>query len=204
MAIEPYWAIQPAFTGGEISGDVASRVDLDNYENFSVDKESGTVTDDSAITADLLSLEAYEIKHMVPGSDLLIFTEGLPVAVDAATVGLPYKMVLEQPNFDAGMTESGTLQGQNKVVSQAVLRLSRSFGGKIGATKDALTEIIYRIGKMQLVESTVGENDVLYTGDLTAGLALGGYNTEGRVYIEHGTPYPFHLSAIIRKVSMHG
>lgn len=97
MAIEPYWAIQPAFTGGEISGDVASRVDLDNYENFS-----------------------------------------------------------------------------------------------------------YRIGKMQLVESTVGENDVLYTGDLTAGLALGGYNTEGRVYIEHGTPYPFHLSAIIRKVSMHG
>ena len=393
-----------------------------DYENFSVDKESGTVTDDSAITADLLSLEAYEIKHMVPGSDLLIFTEGnawsisgaetvkptnitprqqesygaadvppmhigartvyvqrrgstvrdtgysydtdsylgmdltllakhlvqghklkeaayaqepdsllffvrddgvllcltylveqkvygwshivtegyvesvaavnegdtdrvyavvrrqvndetvryverfdedhsesnlqedytmmdaavrvtneaaaqeltglehlegcdvqvlakgyyfedltvkdgkvtLPVAVDAATVGLPYKMVLEQPNFDAGMTESGTLQGQNKVVSQAVLRLSRSFGGKIGATKDALTEIIYRIGKMQLVESTVGENDVLYTGDLTAGLALGGYNTEGRVYIEHGTPYPFHLSAIIRKVSMHG
>ena len=30
--MKPYYAIQPAFTGGELSEDVASRVDLDKYQ----------------------------------------------------------------------------------------------------------------------------------------------------------------------------
>lgn len=128
----------------------------------------------------------------------------LPVAVKSVTVGLPYKMVLEQPNFDVGLTQDGTLQGRTKSVSQATLRLRNSFGGWIGADKEHLSEIRYRIGKMELVESTIGENHVLYSGDLLATLTLGGYNTKGRVYIEHASPYPFHLSAIIRRVSIGG
>ncbi|MBF1705777.1 MAG: hypothetical protein HXO80_03705, partial [Selenomonas sp.] len=28
----PFYSIQPAFTGGEISGEIASRVDLDKYQ----------------------------------------------------------------------------------------------------------------------------------------------------------------------------
>ena len=47
-----------------------------DYENFSVDKESGTVTDDSAISADLLSLRPYQITHMDAGNDLIVLTEG--------------------------------------------------------------------------------------------------------------------------------
>lgn len=47
-----------------------------DYENFGVDKEAGTVTDDSAVTADLLSLQSYRITHMVAGNDLILLTEG--------------------------------------------------------------------------------------------------------------------------------
>jgi hypothetical protein len=47
-----------------------------DYENFGVEKESGTVTDDSAVTADLLSRQAYSISHMDVGNDLVIFTDG--------------------------------------------------------------------------------------------------------------------------------
>lgn len=47
-----------------------------DYTNFSVQKESGTVTDDSAVTADLLSLQAYSITHVLAGNDLILLTEG--------------------------------------------------------------------------------------------------------------------------------
>lgn len=47
-----------------------------DYYNFGVDKESGTVTDDSAVTADLLSLKFTRINHMDVGNDLMIFTDG--------------------------------------------------------------------------------------------------------------------------------
>lgn len=47
-----------------------------DYENFSVEKASGTVTDDSAVTADLLSLASYRITHMIAGNDLILLTNG--------------------------------------------------------------------------------------------------------------------------------
>lgn len=170
------------------------------------------VGDGTTATQELTGLEHLEGKQVevlakgyLFDTDDLVVKDGkvtLPVAVPRAIVGLPYTMTLEQPNFDAGNTETGTLQGKKKVVSQAILRLTRSFGGYIGATADALAPIIYRIGKMELVEDTAGENDVLFSGELTAVLTLGGYNTEGRVVIVHSAPYPFCLSAIIRKVSL--
>lgn len=47
-----------------------------DYENFGVDKEAGTVTDDSAVTADLISLQPFRIGHMIAGNDLILLTEG--------------------------------------------------------------------------------------------------------------------------------
>lgn len=47
-----------------------------DYENFEVEKEDGNVTDDSAVTADLLSLRSYKISHMYASSDLVVLTEG--------------------------------------------------------------------------------------------------------------------------------
>ena len=47
-----------------------------DYENFGVEKEDGTVTDSSAVSADLLSLKSYRIAHMDAGTDLILLTDG--------------------------------------------------------------------------------------------------------------------------------
>lgn len=47
-----------------------------DYGNFSVEKASGTVTDDSAVAIGLVSRKQFEILHLVASTDLLILTAG--------------------------------------------------------------------------------------------------------------------------------
>lgn len=47
-----------------------------DYYNFSVEKRSGSVTDDSAIALSFISREQSRIEHLVTASDLIIFTDG--------------------------------------------------------------------------------------------------------------------------------
>lgn len=120
----------------------------------------------------------------------------LPEEVDTAIVGLPYKMTLEQANFDIGNTELGTIQGRKKRVVSAVLRLKNSYGGSIGPDADHQNELIYDPNRLE-----VGQ-EVLYSGDKEATLAIGGFNDYGRTYLVQQEPYPFSVSAIIRKVEL--
>jgi hypothetical protein len=120
----------------------------------------------------------------------------LPEEVTRAVVGLPYTMIIEQANFEAGNTDSGTLQGRQKTVTTAILRLIKSYGGSIGPDATAQNDIIYDTEKLEL-----GEN-ILYSGDKEVTLGRGGYNKNGRTYIIQNTPYPFVMSAIIREVSL--
>lgn len=120
----------------------------------------------------------------------------LPEEVERAVVGLPYRMIVEQANFDAGNTQTGTVQGREKCVTAAILRLVKSFGGSIGPNAQAQNKIIYDTERLELGES------VLFTGDKEVQLGTGGYNKNGRTYIIQDTPYPFVLSAIIREVTM--
>jgi hypothetical protein len=113
-----------------------------------------------------------------------------------AVVGLPYTMLLEQPNFDIGNTDTGTVQGRLKNVSAATLRLVRSYGGSIGPNSNAQNKIIIDKEHMAL-----GQN-VLFTGDKKVVLGIGGYNQGGRTYIRHEEPFPFNLNAIIREVTL--
>lgn len=122
----------------------------------------------------------------------------LPQSFNRAMAGLPYTMILEQPNWDAGGTDSGTVQGRKKHVSEVILRLTSSFGGWVGPDAGHLNEIIYDSERLERGE------DVLYSGDKKVTMAMGGFNTQGRSYIKHDTPYPFILSAIIREVSFGG
>lgn len=122
----------------------------------------------------------------------------LPEAARRVVVGLPYTMVLEQANWDAGMTESGTVQGRKKRVAGATLRLTHSYGGKIGPCAARQDAIVYDREGMELAE------DVLYTGDKHVTLPAGGWDTMGRTCITHDTPYPFCLSALIREVTFGG
>ena len=145
------------------------------------------------------------------GKDVVVmadgyFFEGVKMATDAhipeaarnIMVGLPYTMTLEQPNWDAGNTDTGTVQGRKKVVTNAILRLTKSYGGRVGQNAHNMDKIIYDAEAMQT------DNNVLYTGDKKITLPAGGYDTDGRTCIVHDTPYPFSLSAIIREVSFGG
>lgn len=60
-----------------------------DYGNFSVEKASGTVTNDSAIAAPLVSRKQFGIKHLVASNDLLILTEGNEWTISGADVVTP-------------------------------------------------------------------------------------------------------------------
>ena len=86
-----------------------------DYENFAVDKEAGTVTDDSSITADLLSLKAYTISHMDAGTDLVILTEGNEWTISGAETVTPSKMTpRNQQNY--GVNGVNPLRVGNRII----------------------------------------------------------------------------------------
>lgn len=60
-----------------------------DYGNFSVEKASGTVTDDSAIAKSLISRKQFAIKHLVASTDLLILTEGNEWIISGSDVVTP-------------------------------------------------------------------------------------------------------------------
>lgn len=158
------------------------------------------------VLPDLAYLEGKTVRVLADGYlyDPMVVKDGkitLPENVTAKrlTVGLPYTMILEQPNWDIGNTQDGTVQGRKKAVTQAILRLKNSFGGRIGTSSTSeLQDILYDDSRMELGE------DVLETGDKQVNLPEKGVNTDGRTYLVHDTPYPFTMAAIIRKVTFHG
>lgn len=58
---------QPYMVWGSRTGD---------YPNFSTEKASGTLTDDSAVALSFISREQKEITHIVPAADLIVMTSG--------------------------------------------------------------------------------------------------------------------------------
>lgn len=122
----------------------------------------------------------------------------LETHVKDITIGLPYTMILEQPNFNTNISGIGNIQGMEQSVNTVILRLSKSFGGEVGPDKNTLHDIIYDSGVMNL-----GEN-CLYTGDKSVTMSNGGFNKHGRVYIRHASPYPFTLLSVVRGVTLGG
>lgn len=60
-----------------------------DYGNFSVEKASGTVTDDSAIAVGLISRKQYQIKHLFASTDLIILTVGNEWIISGGDVVTP-------------------------------------------------------------------------------------------------------------------
>ena len=63
-----------------------------DYPNFGVEKVDGGVTDDSAIKADLITRNGFEILHLVPAKDLVILTTGNEWIIEGANVITPAKI----------------------------------------------------------------------------------------------------------------
>lgn len=62
-----------------------------DYNNFSVEKTAGTVTDDSAIALSFISRQQQKIQHIVPASDLIVMTDGNEWIISGAEVVTPTK-----------------------------------------------------------------------------------------------------------------
>lgn len=63
-----------------------------DYPNFGVEKVDGGVTDDSAIKADLITRNGFEILHLVPAKDLVILTTGNEWIIEGSSVITPAKI----------------------------------------------------------------------------------------------------------------
>ena len=108
------------------------------------------------------------------------------------TVGLPYTTKIKIPNVEQQIND-GTLQGRVATVSRVVLRMYKSFGGKVGRTFDRMDDI------------TLPPNE-LFTGDKTVILPKMGinYSTDTSICIKHSDPFPFNLLSITRIVEIGG
>lgn len=62
-----------------------------DYPNFSVEKVSGTLTDDSAVALSFVSREQCDISHLLPAADLLVFTTGNEWIISGADTVTPTK-----------------------------------------------------------------------------------------------------------------
>ena len=108
------------------------------------------------------------------------------------TVGLPYTTKIKIPNVEQQIND-GTLQGRVATVSRVVLRMYKSFGGKVGRTFDRMDDI------------TLPPHE-LFTGDKPVILPKMGinYSTDTSICIKHSDPFPFNLLSITRIVEIGG
>ena len=108
------------------------------------------------------------------------------------TVGLPYTTKIKIPSVEQQIND-GTLQGRVATVSRVVLRMYKSFGGKVGRKFDRMDDI------------TLPPNE-LFTGDKPVILPKMGinYSTDTSICIKHSDPFPFNLLSITRIVEIGG
>ena len=118
----------------------------------------------------------------------------LPAACKKAVMGLPYTSTWELPNIEMQL-QDGTLQGRRKKVSEVILRLERSLGGRVGINTNKTDVIKYD----ELMEQIV----TLYSGEkivTVPNVTVGGFNDKGRVVVVSSDPYPLSISSIVRAV----
>ena len=63
-----------------------------DYSNFSVEKASGTVTDDSAIAASFISRKRFKILHLIASTDLIAMTAGNEWTVSGSDTVTPARI----------------------------------------------------------------------------------------------------------------
>lgn len=125
---------------------------------------------------------------VVPDDGLL----QLNVSGSNIKIGLPFTSKIRVPSVEMQM-QDGTLQGRVATVSRVVLRVYKSFGGKVGRTFDKMDDI------------TLPPNE-LFTGDKPVILPKMGlnYSTDTSICIQHSDPFPFNLLSITRIVEIGG
>ena len=118
----------------------------------------------------------------------------LDVPALSVMAGLRYTSKWELPNIEMQL-QDGTLQGRRKKVSEVILRLENSLGGRVGITTDKTDVIKY--------EELLNQEVTLFSGEKVVtvpNVAIGGFNDRGRVAIVSDDPYPLSISSLVRAV----
>ena len=102
-----------------------------DYNNFSVEKASGTVTDDSSICLSFISRQQAEIKHICPASDLFVLTDSNEWIVSGGSTVTPSKCTNKAQTF-RGCTEVEPISIGSRLIyvqkrSQTVRDMAYSF-----------------------------------------------------------------------------
>lgn len=102
-----------------------------DYNNFSVEKASGTLTDDSAICLSFISRQQAEIKHICPASDLFILTDSNEWTVSGGDTVTPTKCTNKAQTF-RGCTEVEPISIGSRLIyiqrrSQTIRDMAYSF-----------------------------------------------------------------------------
>ena len=116
------------------------------------------------------------------------------VPAENVCIGLKYTSTWELPNIELQL-QDGTLQGRRKKVSEVILRLDNSLGGRVGLATDKTDVIKY--------DELKKENVTLFSGEklvTVPNVTMGGFNDKGRVVVVSDDPYPLSISSIVRAV----
>jgi hypothetical protein len=167
-------------------GNIANYRGLDSmltYEGAPVDTVSG-----------LDHLEGKEVHALADGKPI---TQGLTVSSGSVTlpfeastihVGLPYTASVSPSGFEYATEDGGTL-GRIKSITEIILNLKESVGGKIGPTEE----------KLDLLKFTQEEYGVAippYTGNYRTYPPFS-YADNGSFYAVQDKPLPFNLQALM-------
>ena len=116
------------------------------------------------------------------------------VPAENVCIGLKYKSVWELPNIELQL-QDGTMQGRRKKVSEVILRLDNSLGGRVGMNT-AKTDVIK-------YDELLNQDVTLYSGEKLVPVPNtpgGGFNDYGRVVVTSEDPYPLSIASVVRAV----
>lgn len=118
----------------------------------------------------------------------------VPIAATPVTIGLPYtarytSLRPETPQRD------GTSQGRHKRIVGLVASLIDSFGVVAGSIGDILDRIVKRQTSVPM-----GSGPPMFTGWTDNASIGGGNDKDGRVTMEDRSPFPWILSATVKKI----
>ena len=164
---------------------------------------------DSAYTYDGTATNTLTIPHLagckvrvvLDGNLLPDYTVGSDGALalersgEKIVVGLGYTSKLETLNIETqGFVRQGVMQGHKVQITEVILRLLNSRGGKIGSDEDHLDE-----WQKRLKTDWLGQPLELFTGDAAL---VGNFTNEtgGRMMLVQDVPMPFTLLAIMMGV----
>ena len=112
-------------------------------------------------------------------------------------VGLGYESKIETMNIETqGFVQRGVMQGHKIQITEVILRLLHSRGGKIGSDEDHLDE-----WQKRMKTDYLGNPLDLFTGDAAL---IGNFTNDegGRMMIVQDVPMPFTLLALIMGVQV--